>query len=564
MPRTEKWNLLQAMSFIHKEARKSQLSESVFERLQPELEALGAHFQITNTQAFFLAQIFISNCNDSDAEISDLSSHFDCEPFRVMEYYGDLTTLYEKGLIHKSRSRNRLVTLITDQYVVDEEICKAILLNLPADAIKVSAPEELLSILEKVMLAAGERAQNRNSPEELFENMNRLIKRNKQSSFLQKLSGFDPADTFVMLYLSWQTAMGKCRIEPEIITDWIFDNPVKRNYYLHSFQSRENALIKTGWIECVTASVADESMIQLTAIGMQALRDENIPLLSPRTPKGIFKAKECVPEKTLFFNPNETKQVKTLERILHEENFLRMQQRLTQRHLSGGLTVLLHGAPGTGKTESVLQLARQSGRELFRVEISESKSKWYGESEKIFKRIFTKYAAFAQQCERCPILFFNEADALFSRRRNIVDTSTDQTDNTLQNILLEELENFKGILFATNNLAAHLDPAFERRFLFKVRFNAPDETVRYEIWRSKLSAATEETCKILARRYELSGAQIENVVRKCEMSEILNGTFPTLEEILTFCAEEQLQQEPRPSIGFTTKASETVLELKGF
>lgn len=225
---------------------------------------------------------------------------------------------------------------------------------------------------------------------------------------------------------------------------------------------------------------------------------------------------------------------------------------------------MLHGAPGTGKTETVLQLARQSGRELFRVEISESKSKWYGESEKIFKRIFTKYDAFAQQCERCPILFFNEADALFSRRRNIVDTSTDQTDNTLQNILLEELENFKGILFATTNLASHLDPAFERRFLFKVRFNAPDERVRYEIWRSKLTDTTEETCKILALRYEFSGAQIENVVRKCEMSEILNGAFPPLEEILACCAEEQLQQEIRPSIGFTTKASETLLDLKGF
>ena len=103
------------------------------------------------------------------------------------------------------------------------------------------------------------------------------------------------------------------------------------------------------------------------------------------------------------------------------------------------------------------------------VELSQLKSKWFGESEKQVKGIFDTYRRIFDNSNVKPILFINEADGMFSKRMEITGrkSSTDQTMNTIQNIILQELENFNGILFATTNLTENLDSAFERRFFIQ-------------------------------------------------------------------------------------------------
>ena len=104
--------------------------------------------------------------------------------------------------------------------------------------------------------------------------------------------------------------------------------------------------------------------------------------------------------------------------------------------LPQNLNILLFGAPGTGKTETVYQLAKSSGREIMKVEISQSKSMWFGESEKLIKKIFRDYADLAKQNELTPILLFNEADAILSSRKTNNASAVSQTENAIQNILL--------------------------------------------------------------------------------------------------------------------------------
>jgi SpoVK/Ycf46/Vps4 family AAA+-type ATPase len=128
-------------------------------------------------------------------------------------------------------------------------------------------------------------------------------------------------------------------------------------------------------------------------------------------------------------------------------------------------------------------LAIDTNREIMKVEISQSKSMWFGESEKIIKRIFTDYKAFAKESKQTPILLFNEADAILSKRNAAGSSNVAQTENAIQNILLEEFENFEGILIATTNLASNLDTAFERRFLYKVQFQKPSVNIRAKIWK---------------------------------------------------------------------------------
>ena len=210
----------------------------------------------------------------------------------------------------------------------------------------------------------------------------------------------------------------------------------------------------------------------------------------------------------------------------------------------------MHGAPGTGKTEIIKQLAKETGRELMKVEISQLKSMWFGESEKIIKRIFTDYNSFAKECIKTPILFFNEADAIFSTRREVGTSNTVQTENAIQNIILEELENFEGILIATTNLVNNLDSAFERRFLFKIKFQKPDVSIRTRIWQLKMPFLKLEESILLAEKFDFSGGQIDNILRKKEIHEIIHGEKVPLTKLISFCSEETLVNNS-VKIGFT-------------
>ena len=204
-----------------------------------------------------------------------------------------------------------------------------------------------------------------------------------------------------------------------------------------------------------------------------------------------------------------------------------------------------------------------TGRDVMKVDISETKSKWFGDSEKLIKKIFTKYESLAGSAGNTPILLFNEADAILSKRLDVSDSSIAQTLNTIQNILLEELENFKGIFIATTNLIDNLDPAFARRFLFKVQINLPGEKARKEIWKNKIDFLTSKQYQELSRRFHFSGGEIENITRKIFMHEIINFEKIVFQEILEFCAQEKFGNagnrsgaEKKTIVGFQKKSDE--------
>lgn len=116
--------------------------------------------------------------------------------------------------------------------------------------------------------------------------------------------------------------------------------------------------------------------------------------------------------------------------------------------------------------------------------------------------------------------------------------------------MLEELENFDGILFATSNLVANLDSAFERRFLFKVKFENPSMVNAAKIWRNKLPILSAKEALQLASQFSYSGGEMENIARKSLMDEIVFGTKPNFERIISFCKNEKWSGKTIKSIGF--------------
>lgn len=267
--------------------------------------------------------------------------------------------------------------------------------------------------------------------------------------------------------------------------------------------------------------------------------------------RGMLEAGKIHP-KSMFYPSAVQNQVTQLTNLLQEESFQNIRQRMQERNMRQGFACLFYGAPGTGKTETALQLARETGRDIMQVDISEMRNKWVGESEKMVKGLFDRYRKAVETTKLTPILFFNEADALFSKRCTDIERSVDKMENALQNIFLQELENLNGILIATTNLTSNLDKAFERRFLYKVCFERPDSDCRRSIWKSLLPELSDDDAKTLANQYDLSGGQIENISRKCIVDSILYGNDQKdgLKRIMTYCGNETIKDVRHQKVGF--------------
>ena len=253
---------------------------------------------------------------------------------------------------------------------------------------------------------------------------------------------------------------------------------------------------------------------------------------------------ENILKKELFYNENDKRQIEQLTELLMEKNLIKVRERLKIKGMRTGFSCLFFGAPGTGKTETAYQIARISGRDIMSIDISMTKSCWFGESEKIIKNIFTQYRYRVKKANSrnlpVPIILLNEADAIINKRKDTSISGVAQTENAIQNIILEELENMDGILIATTNLTENIDTAFERRFIYKIEFQKPCIETRQSIWKNFIPELTGEDTNKLAEVFDLSGGQIENIARKRTIVSILNGKDPEFTDLIKICGEETM------------------------
>ncbi|MBR9978433.1 MAG: ATP-binding protein, partial [Bacteroidetes bacterium] len=158
-------------------------------------------------------------------------------------------------------------------------------------------------------------------------------------------------------------------------------------------------------------------------------------------------------------------------------------EQITASRPSGSVLLLFHGPAGTGKTYTAEAFAGSLDAGLLVTDAGKILTMWYGESESRMQRMFASYRKLAMAMEQPPVLLLNECDQLLATRHaSNGGRSTDQTEHRLQNILLEELERFPGILIATTNLVDSLDEAFSRRFDYKIFFDNPDAPARLALW----------------------------------------------------------------------------------
>ena len=298
---------------------------------------------------------------------------------------------------------------------------------------------------------------------------------------------------------------------------------------------------------------ADRESFKITDSAKKLLFSEmNLSAMRGSRPKGGMLSFESIKPKQLFYNDKERKLVEELAALLDEKNFQGIRDRLKETNFRSGFACLFYGAPGTGKTETVLQIARKTGRDLIQVNISDIKSMWVGESEKNIKGIFDDYRKMVKQSAKTPILLFNEADAIIGKRMVGAEKAVDKLENNIQNIILQEIEQLDGILIATTNLAENMDKAFERRFLYKVKFEKPDLHGRLQIWQTMIPSLNDADASFLAGRYDFCGGEIENIARHYTIQSILHGKpADMLKSLVGYCDSERLEgRTPKRKVGF--------------
>ena len=221
-----------------------------------------------------------------------------------------------------------------------------------------------------------------------------------------------------------------------------------------------------------------------------------------------------------------------------------------------GSTVLLYGPPGTGKTLTAQYLASELKLPLLKIDAARVLSCWVGESEQNVRRIFDDYSMLHKELGKAPVLLLNEADQLLGARGSGSE-GVDRMNNNMQNLFLEGLERFSGILVATTNRRDLLDEAFSRRFTYKLELPVPDRTLRIALWKSHLplERLAEDVEITHLADLGLSGGEIRLVVERAVRLLAYRGiTVIDLKTLVDIAREELSSRLKRDgstiSIGF--------------
>ena len=544
----EPTNLLCGMQTILQFAENSALCDTYFKNVKIPLDYLCRRLSLTPTQVTLLAVIMELGFQHP-VSLSDISRFLDTSNLDMLEKSSDLNTLIVR----------RMLTEHNNRYDVPKEVYEAFRQN-QCYTYKIPTArndEELADRIDRMLSAL-----NQNTDYDLFDTrLRELLLENSTVRLARTLLGAmrklseHEIRVLVLMSMYW------IRDEETEIDGNQLNMMFERNFECRIITSEitngrsplvKKKLVKVsdsgGFMSHNSFSLTTQFRKKLTP-DWKEKQEDGEAINSRLTHYSDIKPKE------LFYNPEVVSEVERLQNVLQPEQMNGVLARLKDRGLRGGFTCLLYGGPGTGKTETVLQLARQSGRDIFQVEVSQLRSKWYGESEKFVKGVFDEYRKLVSKTKVAPIMFFNEADAIFNRRMENAERAVDKGENALQNIILQEMETLNGILIATTNLQDCLDSAFERRFLYKLHLDKPTTEVKARIWQSMLPDLTEKEAMTLAREFDFSGGQIENVVRKRFIDEVLTGEKIDIKALQTLCRNELLgDNKGKQQIGFVRYA----------
>ena len=536
--------LLQAMERIVELSRDSKLSKEFFRKAKAEIKLLAESYGISETQAVLFCVCMEKGPRRVDYD--DLSRYLDISNIKMLAYATDIDALVHRRLL-KYRD------------VKDEED-----FDVPTAVVRCLKHNEVYQLpnrkgLDCAMLFElldqwfDDLHDDAICSCQLRDEIQSLFDENPQVAFVQHLRKYGLSEEDEMIatfFCNRLVSNNDDDIRFNQLSD-LFESVHDFNNAKSNLRSAQHTLMKKKIVEHICEDgIADTSKYHLTADAQRDLLAElNINPVE-ETLAGTLKPADLTPKK-MFYPKEVEKQVNELSKLFQQEEFQKIQERMKEKGFRNGFACLFYGGPGTGKTETVYQLALQTGRSIMIVDVPQIKSKWVGDSEKNIKALFDRYREVVKRSKLAPILLFNEADAIFGKRQEGAERAVEKMENSIQNIILQEMENLDGIMIATTNLQQNLDKAFERRFLYKIKFEKPTSEARASIWHTMIPELDDMTIHTLAEKYDFSGGQIENVARRYAIDSVLHNLTDHALDILTHhCDNERLDEKSSRKIGF--------------
>ena len=551
-------DLIRHFEIIAKAAKKSNGNLESAAIPEDSLRKAGNFIELDRIPTILFSIIFILNFEDNKVDINSIAEYVKSNNLKIVRYLKEIENIEAKKLIRKFRyhrsSKDRHDSLHDISYFITKNVLDAILLY-DKSLTKREEKMDVVSFLEKVYSLVDERNTGDITYEEMVEDIEHLMTVNSELDLIKKVNYYKISDDerLLLLYVCRETVNGDESVDLSRALGEIFEDATSKFRIKRELIKNSSYLITNDILKLEDGYFRNDREILLTEHGLQELFDKDMEvLIKSKQKNNLLIAPDSIVVQPLFFNSEEGIKLANLTNMLQPDHFNKIKGVLRKKKMNEGFTVLFHGSPGTGKTASVYDIAKKTGRRIMAIDISNTKSMWFGESEKKIKKVFDDYKkSLTDEIE--PIMLFNECDAVFGTRKTVGSSSVDQTENAIQNIILQELEGFTGILIATTNLTNNLDKAFERRFLYKTRFSSPEVDIRKKIWLSKIPFLSDADASLLGENYSFSGGNIENIARKTFMHEIIHGKAANRKDIETYCNDELFDFKGNRQIGFKTE-----------
>ncbi len=536
--------LLQAIERVVKLAENSQMSQEFMKNVKTEIQLLANSYGITERQTVLFCICIEKGPRRVDYD--DIAQYLDLNKIRVMSYASDIDALVRRRLLRFRDVKDE------DDFDVPAIVIRSLKHN-EVYQLPQRKGLDCAMLFELLNLWFDDLNDDAISSRELCEELQSLFEENPQVGFVQHLKEYclsSKDQMMVTLFCHRLVNKEDDDIRFGDIVD-LYDN--KSEFYRARTELRngEHELQIKKIVEhlCVDG-LADVTRYKLTENAKRMLLGEmNVNEGEEKLANVLDSGK--LSQKQLFFPIDIQRQVEELSCFLQPDNYRKIQERMKEKGFRNGFACLFYGSPGTGKTETVCQLARKTGRNIMVVDVPQLKSMWVGQSEKNVKALFDRYREQVKRVKLTPIFLFNEADAIIGKRKNGAENAVDKMENSLQNIILQEMEQLDGIMIATTNLQQNMDKAFERRFLYKIKFDKPTEEARAHIWHSMIPDLSEFDIHTLASKYDFSGGQIENIARHYAIDNILHGQKEdVLSMLIRHCDNERLDNNSQRKIGF--------------
>ena len=537
---------IEYLKLLFVKSRSSKLEFELGKDVDNAFKYLSGLFNLSHIQCALLSIVFNFTIDEdlervkTDRLLSFLG--LDLEVFYDIK--GDIEVLINRGFI-KQKKEDRSNNLFNSSFVVNQKLLDMLFRNEEIQfGVLFGNGYSFIQFCGQQYRVCNRKLLSHLSREEVLNEISEQENKNENLTQIQTMKslGLQVKDRLFMYYIIHRYKDGNENAVSAYTIGFDVLGPAKVLSFIHKLKNKNTQMQVQGLVELV-----GDNELQLTDKAKELFLND-ITSVIEREEKSVVETThyyikhDAIPEKKLYFNTDLQRELNILQTLLQKDNFDEYQNELKKRGNTGGVSILIYGPSGTGKSSIVDQLAKQTKRNIFQVDLSQSRSKWYGDSEKMLKNIFVEYKTLvAKQGGEAPILLFNECDALLGKRNTDIEDRHDFTEATMTNLLLEQFEKNSGIIIGITNLEQNLDPAFLRRFTMKYYIGNPDKRAVKSILKNKIDFLEDREVERIANQFQLSGGEIENISTKCIINRIITKSNPTVSEVLDMCEEEKIK-----------------------